>query len=86
MDGAELARHIAQVAKPGEDFCALPQWLEKFVAHARIFDPECPVCHGAMVIRHHRASGAPSWACRSFPRCAGRREPRMDLLQMAAAR
>ena len=86
LDGAAVGKNIATLARPGEDLCHLPEWLEEFVAHARIFDPDCPVCQGTMLIRHNRASGAPSWSCRSYPRCPGRREPRLDLLPAPAAR
>ncbi|MEI9898279.1 MAG: restriction endonuclease [Chthoniobacter sp.] len=84
LDGTALAAKIAAVAKPGENLCTVATWIDDFVAHARIFDPECPVCHGTMVIRHNRASGAPSWSCRGYPRCPGRREPRLDLLPSSA--
>jgi restriction system protein len=84
IDGAALAAKIAAVAKPGENLCAVSSWIEDFTAHARIFDPECPTCHGTMIIHHNRASGAPSWNCRSYPRCPGRREPRLDLLPAPA--
>ena len=84
LDGAALAAKIATVAKPGENLCSISAWIDDFVAHARIFDPECPVCHGTMVIRHNRASGAPSWNCRGYPRCPGRRDPRLDLLPSSA--
>lgn len=80
LDGAALAAKIAAVARPGENLAAVSTWIDEFVAHARIFDPECPVCRGTMVIHHNRASGAPSWNCRGYPRCPGRREPRLDLL------
>jgi restriction system protein len=85
MAGNDLAQSIAAAARPGENLCHVPEWLDEFVAHARIFDPECPVCHGTMVIRHNRANGTPSWTCRGYPRCPGRREPRLDLLPHAAA-
>jgi restriction system protein len=83
MDGDAVASKIAAVARPGENLCAVSTWVDEFVAHARVFDPECQVCHGTMVIRHNRANGAPSWACRGYPRCPGRREPRLDLLPAA---
>lgn len=85
VTGNDLTRQITAAAKPGENLCHVPDWIDEFVAHARIFDPECPICHGTMVVRHHRASGAPSWTCRGYPRCPGRREPRLDLLPNAAA-
>jgi restriction system protein len=84
MDGGALVESLALVAKPGENLLRVSSWLDQFVAHARIFDPECPVCHGTMTIRHSRANGAASWCCRSYPRCPGRREPRLDLLPAVA--
>lgn len=83
MDRSALVTRLASVAKPGEDFCAVSPWIDEFLAQARIFDPECPVCQTTMVIRHNRANGNPSWSCRSYPRCPGRREPRLDLLPVA---
>jgi hypothetical protein len=80
VDGAALTAKIAAVTKPGENLCNISSWLEDFVARARIFDPECPACHGTMTIRANRASGVPTWNCRNYPRCPGRREPRLDLL------
>lgn len=85
LDGSAVAAKIAAVAKPGENLCTVASWLDDFVAHARIFDPECPVCHGTMLIRHNRASGAPVWNCRGYPRCPGRREPRLDLIPSSAS-
>jgi len=85
MDGNALAECLAAVARPGENLLHVPDWIDEFVAHARIFDPECPVCHGTMIVRHNRANGTPTWCCRGYPRCPGRREPRLDLLPAAAA-
>jgi len=84
MDGNALAESLSLVAKPGENLLHVPDWIDEFIAHARIFDPECPVCHGTMVVRHNRANGTPTWCCRGYPRCPGRREPRLDLLAAAA--
>ena len=86
MDGAALAKSIAALARPGENLCVVSEWIEEFVANARIFDPECPICHGTMAVRHSRANGAPSWNCRNYPRCPGRRDPRLDLLPAPAER
>ena len=80
MDGGALAESVRAVSRPGENLCHVAGWIEQFVTHARIFDPECPVCQGAMIIRHNRANGTPTWTCRSYPSCPGRREPRLDLL------
>lgn len=85
LDGTAVAAKIKAVSKPGENLYSISTWIDDFVAHARIFDPECPVCHNTMVIRNNRASGAPWWSCRNHPRCPGRREPRLDLLPSSAA-
>jgi HJR/Mrr/RecB family endonuclease len=85
MDRAALEESVAAIARPGENFCGITDWVEEFAANARIFDPECPICQSTMVIRHNRASGAAYWSCRNHPRCPGRREPRRDLLPMIAA-
>jgi restriction system protein len=85
LDGRAVAAKITAAAKPGENLCVVSSWIDDFTAHARIFDPECPVCHSTMVIRHNRANGTPSWGCRNHPRCPGRREPRLDLLPSSAA-
>ncbi len=83
MDRAALEESTAAVARPGENFCKIAEWIGEFTAHAHVFDPECPICQGSMVIRHNRANGAASWSCRHHPRCPGRREPRLDLLAAA---
>ena len=80
LDGEAVTAKISAAAKPGENLYTVSAWLDDFIARARIFDPECPVCHGTMVIRNNRASGAPVWNCRNYPRCPGRREPRLDLI------
>jgi HJR/Mrr/RecB family endonuclease len=86
LDRAALEQRIEATARPGEDLCEVAGWIDDFVAHARIFDPECPVCNGSMVTRQSRTGGAVSWGCRSYPRCPGKREPRPDLLAVAAGR
>jgi restriction system protein len=84
LDGTALEAKVAEVARPGENLLELPGWIEEFTAHARVFDPECPTCQGAMVIRSNRTTGAQSWTCRGYPRCPGKREPRLDLLTATA--
>jgi restriction system protein len=86
MDGAALEESVGEVARAGENLFDVASWVEEFSAQARIFDPECPVCHGAMAIRANRASGAQFWGCRSYPRCPGKRDPRLDLLAITAGR
>ena len=85
IDRAGLAQRIAAVRRPGENFFDVSSWIDDFTASARIFDPECPCCTQAMVIRHHRADGSAHWACTTYPRCAGKRETRRDLLTLPAA-
>ena len=86
LDRAGLEKRIEANSRPDEDFCAVGDWIEEFTAHARIFDPECPVCNRSMVIRQSRVGGAAAWGCRSYPRCPGKREPRPDLLAVTAGR
>ena len=85
IDRAGLVAHIAAVQRPEENFFDVTSWIDDFTAYARIFDPECPCCAQAMVIRHHRADGTAHWACATHPRCAGKRETRRDLLALPAA-
>lgn len=84
MDRAALEESIGAISRPGEDFCGVSGWIEEFAAQARIFDPECPVCQGSMVIRPSRTGGSGAWTCRNHPRCPGRREPRLDLTNALA--
>jgi hypothetical protein len=86
LDRAALEKRIAEAARPDEDFCAVGDWIDDFTSHARIFDPECPVCNRSMVIRQSRVGGASMWGCRSYPRCPGKREPRMELITVGAGR
>jgi len=85
IDGSTLHQRIADVQRPEENFFEVQSWIEDFTAQARIFDPECPICRGAMSIRQTRSSGAAFWACTGSARCAGKREPRADLLTLSAA-
>jgi hypothetical protein len=83
LDGPALQQRIDAIRRPEENIFDVTSWIGDFTAAARIFDPECPFCKGAMVIRHHRSTGAAVWGCATYPRCAGKRDPRADL--MAAA-
>ena len=85
IDRAGLAQRIAAVRRPDENFFDVPSWIDDFTACARVFDPECPCCAQAMVIRQNRTDGSASWACATYPRCAGKRETRRDLLTLPAA-
>ena len=85
IDRAGLAQRIAAVRRPDENFFDVSSWIDDFTAYARIFDPECPCCTQAMVIRQNRADGSAYWACTTYPRCAGKRETRRDLLTLPVA-
>ncbi len=85
IDGRALARQIAAVQRPEENIFDVTSWLDGFTAQARIFDPECPSCRGAMVIRQNRTTGSAFWGCTTYPRCSGKRDPRQDLLTLPAA-
>ena len=85
IDGPALERHIAAVRRPAENIFDVTGWIGDFAAAARIFDPECPRCRGAMTVRHNRSSGAAFWGCTTYPRCTGKRDPRRDLLAAVAA-
>ena len=85
IDRHGLSQRIEAVRRPEENFFAVAGWIDDFAAQARIFDPECPICRGAMAIRMNRSSGASAWACIGSPRCAGKRDPRADLLTLPVA-
>ena len=85
IDRAGLAQRIAAVRRPDENFFDVSSWIDDFTAYARIFDPECPCCTQSMVIRQNRADGSAYWACTTYPRCAGKRETRRELLTLPVA-
>ena len=85
LDRSGLEQAIAAVRRPEENFFDVPSWIEDFTHYARIFDPECPCCGQAMVIRQHRLDGTAAWGCTTYPRCPGKRETRRDLLPLKAA-
>lgn len=85
IDRTCLEQRIVAIRRPAENFFDVPAWIADFTAYARIFDPECPCCSQAMLIRHNRSDGSASWSCTSYPRCSGRRETRRDLLTLPAA-
>jgi restriction system protein len=84
LDGSALHERIAAIRRPEENIFDITSWIGDFTASARIYDPECPICRGAMVIRHNRSNGAAFWGCATYPRCAGKRDPRVDLMAAAA--
>ena len=85
IDRRTLEDRLAGIAHPGENLCRISEWIEGFAAHSRIFDPECPVCREPMTLRRHPAGHSAFWGCRNYPRCAGKREPRRDLLELVSA-
>ncbi len=84
LDGAALDQQIAAIRRPEENIFDVLSWIDDFTAGARIFDPECPFCRGAMTVRQNRSTGAAFWGCTAYPRCAGKRDPRTDLLTTSA--
>ena len=80
LDRHALEQRSAAVRRPAENLFDVASWIEDFTTHAHIFDPECPSCGQAMVIRRHRTDGTDSWVCSSSPRCAGKRAARPALL------
>lgn len=85
MDRKALEECTTMGARSGENLADVSSWIDEFAASARIFDPECPMCQGTMVLRSSRAGGTSFWGCRQHPRCPGRREPRRDLLAVTAS-
>jgi HJR/Mrr/RecB family endonuclease len=80
IDGAGLNRLIAEVAKPGEDLCDLGTWLDGFASNVKVSTPACPFCQEAMSLKRG-LQGKAFWSCQTFPRCAGKRDGRVELLQ-----
>ena len=85
IDRTGLMERIAAVRRPDENFFDVASWIEDFTAYARIFDPECPCCSQPMSIRQNRVDGSAYWVCASYPRCAGKRETRRNLVTVLAA-
>ncbi len=79
IDGAELNRMIAEV-KGHDDLCNVQSWLGEFASAVTVLEPTCPFCHERMTLKRG-IQGRPFWSCRSFPRCAGKRDGRVELLQ-----
>jgi restriction endonuclease len=80
VDGIGLGKMIAEVAKPGEDLCDLGSWLDAFAAGVTVVEPTCPFCQERMSLRRG-LQGKAFWSCRTFPRCAGKRDGRVELLK-----
>jgi restriction system protein len=80
LDGTDLNRMITRFAKPGEDLCNLPSWLDAFASHVTVVEPTCPFCQAPMTLKRG-LKGKAFWSCRTFPRCAGKRDGRVELLE-----
>ena len=81
---AELEQLLEEVTAPGENIFDLARWVDRFAANARVVDPSCPFCHQPMNLRRS-VQGKVSWSCQSFPKCAGKREGRAELLRAREA-
>ena len=42
------------------------------------YDPTCPECGGAMVVRHNKETDEPFYGCSFFPECRGTRSIKKD--------
>ena len=80
IDGNDLNRLIEGVTRPGEDLCDLGSWLDDFASGVTVVEPKCPFCQESMSLRRG-IQGKAFWSCRTFPRCAGKRDGRVELLQ-----
>jgi Restriction endonuclease len=77
---AEIEQLMASVTHPGENLCLIRHWIDDFAAGARVTDPNCPRCRRPMKLRRG-ATGRPFWGCSLFPRCAGKRDARTELVR-----
>jgi hypothetical protein len=80
IDGNDLNKMIEEVAKPGEDLCDLGSWLDSFASSVTVVEPKCPFCQERMSLKRG-LQGKAFWSCQTFPRCAGKRDGRVELLQ-----
>ncbi|MFL6527111.1 MAG: topoisomerase DNA-binding C4 zinc finger domain-containing protein [Chthoniobacterales bacterium] len=71
---------IAEVSSTHGNLCDVNGWISSFARDARVVDPLCPRCGGAMNLKRG-ALGRLFWGCSSFPRCRGKRDGRDLLLQ-----
>jgi hypothetical protein len=79
VDREELEQLIAEVSAPGENLLDFRCWMDCFASSVRVVDPTCPFCHCSMKLKRG-FQGRPFWSCQTFPRCAGKREGRAELL------
>jgi HJR/Mrr/RecB family endonuclease len=80
IDRVELDRLISSVAAPGENLCDLKSWIDRFASTVSVMDPSCPFCGQSMKLKRG-IQGRPFWSCRTFPRCGGKRDGRIELLR-----
>jgi hypothetical protein len=76
----EFEQMMREVSGPNEDLYDLSSWINRFAAAARVVDPVCPFCSGAMTLKRSMP-GRLFWSCQTFPRCGGKRDGRVELLQ-----
>ena len=79
VDRDELEQLIVQVSAPGENLLDFRRWMDRFASSVLVVDPTCPFCHHSMKLTRG-LQGRPFWSCQTFPRCAGKREGRVELL------
>ncbi len=84
IDRNELNRMIDAV-KGQDDLCNVKSWLDGFATNVTVLEPSCPFCHERMTLKRG-VQGRPFWNCRSSPRCAGKRESRVELLEKMTAK
>jgi restriction system protein len=77
---AEIEQLMASVARPGENLCNIQEWIRDFAAVANVTNPDCPRCRKPMKLRR-AAIGRAFWGCSRFPRCRGKRNARVELVQ-----
>jgi hypothetical protein len=79
---AEIEQLVASVAHPGENLCIIGNWINDFVAGARVTDPSCPRCRKPMKLRRG-PTGRAFWGCSLFAktRCPGKRNARTELVR-----
>jgi len=71
---------IAQVKRKNENLFNVASWIGDFASHAKIADPQCPLCSKPMLLVVAR-DGTPSWQCSDQPACLGKLDARIDLMK-----
>jgi len=80
MGMTEVKRLLPQIARPKENLLDIRSWVDEFIAHSKIVDPECPKCHQPMVLSDAR-DGTPMWNCPDSLRCTGKMNARVNLVK-----